>query len=111
MAWRQAWRKAWARTNGQSWLTVWHGARHGTCVTMGDVDYDLTRLNQFGRKHKRLRDEMEALRPELAEEIRAAHAAGVAQVDIAARSGYTRDQVRQICLPPERRRTRARATA
>jgi septal ring factor EnvC (AmiA/AmiB activator) len=73
---------------------------------MTTMDYDLARLTQLGRKHQRLRAELEALRPELAEEIRAAHDAGRAQVDIVKASGYTRDQVRQICLPPERRRVR-----
>lgn len=68
------------------------------------MDYDLTRLRQLGKRHRRLRDELDALRPELAEAIRAAAAAGVPQVEIAEESGYRRDQVRQICLPPERRR-------
>jgi hypothetical protein len=33
-------------------------------------------------------------------------AAGVAQVDIVKATGYTRDQVRQILLPAEQRRSR-----
>jgi hypothetical protein len=65
------------------------------------------RLAQLGRRHQRLRADLEALRPELAEEIRAAASSGVAQVVIVKATGYTRDQVRQICLPTERRRTRA----
>lgn len=73
---------------------------------MGAMTYDPNRLAQLGKKHQRLRAELEALRPELAEEIRAATAAGVAQVEITKATGYTRDQVRQITLPPERRRTR-----
>ncbi len=72
------------------------------------MDYDTTRLAQLGRRHQKLRDDLDALRPDLAEEIRAAHAAGMAQVDIVKATGYTRDQVRQICLPPDQRRTRAR---
>ncbi len=70
----------------------------------------MARLVQLGKRHQRLRSDLEALRPELADEIRAAYAAGVPQVDIARATGYTRDQVRQICLPPERRRTRRAAS-
>ena len=66
--------------------------------------FDPTRLQQLGRKMQRLRADVEQLRPELAEEIRAAAAAGMAQVDIVKATGYTRDQIRQICLPPEMRR-------
>jgi len=68
------------------------------------MEYDRTRLDQLGRKHQRLRAELDAIRPQLAEEIRAATAADVPQVDIVKATGYTRDQVRQICLPPDRRR-------
>lgn len=79
---------------------------HGTHGTMGPMTYDTTRLAQLGKKHHRLRTELEAIRPELADEIRTAAIAGVPQVEIAKVAGYTRDQVRQICLPPERRRRR-----
>lgn len=72
-------------------------------------EFDLTPLRQAGARHKRLRRDLEAIRPELAERIREAHAAGVPQVEIAEMSGYTRDQVRQISLPPDQRRTRARS--
>lgn len=68
------------------------------------MTYDTDRLAQLGRKHQRLRADLETLRPELAEEIRRAHEAGVSQTEIARLSGYLRDQVRQITLPPERRR-------
>jgi hypothetical protein len=73
------------------------------------VTYDPDRLAQLGRRHRKLRDDLDAIRPELAEAIREAYAAGVAQVDIVKTTGYTRDQVRQICLPPELRRRRARS--
>lgn len=73
------------------------------------TDHDLTRLLQLGARHRRLRLELATLRPELAEEIRRAGAAGVPQAKIADICGYTRDQVRQICLPPEKRRTRKRS--
>lgn len=72
------------------------------------MTYDPARLTQLGKRHIKLRDELRALVPELAAEIRAADAAGMPQVDIVAATGYTRDQVRQICLPPEKRRTRAK---
>lgn len=72
------------------------------------MDYDTTRLAQLGRKHQRLRTDLEDLRPQLADEIRAATEAGVSQAEIAKLSGYTRDQIRQITLPPDRRRTRAK---
>lgn len=70
-------------------------------------EFDLTPLRQAGAKHKRLRRDLDAIRPELAELIRKAHAAEVPQTVIAELSGYTRDQIRQITLPPDRRRTRA----
>jgi hypothetical protein len=70
------------------------------------MGYDLNRLASLGLRHQRLRADLNALRPELAEEIRAATAAGVAQTEIVRLTGYTRDQVRQICLPPELRRSR-----
>jgi hypothetical protein len=72
------------------------------------MTYDPARLIQLGKRHRKLRDDLEAVRPELADEIRTAHAAGMPQVEIVAASGYTRDQVRQICLPPDRRRTRGK---
>jgi hypothetical protein len=67
------------------------------------------RLAELGRRHRRLRADLDALRPLLAEAIREAHADGMAQVDVVKATGYTRDQVRQICLPAERRRVRARS--
>lgn len=68
--------------------------------------YDPTRLAQLGRRHKRLRDDLAKLRPGLADEIRRARAAGMAQADIVKVTGYARDRVRQICLPADRRRRR-----
>jgi len=73
------------------------------------TSFHTDRLAQLGKRHIRLRDDLDALRPELADVIRAAHVAGVPQVEIVKLSGYTRDQVRQICLPPERRRSRVKA--
>jgi hypothetical protein len=70
-------------------------------------EFDITPLRQTGARHKRLRRDLDAIRPELAELIRKASAAGIAQVEIAELSGYTRDQIRQITLPPGKRRSRA----
>ncbi len=95
---------------GQVDTEIRYGAMHGTRGMVVAMDYDSTRLAQLGRRHQRLRADLEALRPGLADEIRLAAAAGVPQAEIAAMSGYTRDQVRQITLPPERRRTRAKAS-
>lgn len=60
--------------------------------------YNRKRLDDLGARFRSLRDEIEELRPRLAEEIRAAHAAGVKQVDIVKATGYTRELVRRICL-------------
>jgi len=57
---------------------------------------DWDKLKQLGRKHQRLRADLDALRPELAEEIRAAVRAGIPQVEIVKITGYTRDRVRTI---------------
>lgn len=74
------------------------------------MTYEPDRLAQLGKRHQRLRADLDTVRPELAEEIRAAAAAGVPQVEIVKLSGYTRDQVRQICLPADRKRVRRSAT-
>lgn len=86
--------------------------RHaGHCATMGPMAYDPDRLNDLGRRYQRARAEVDAVRPDLADEIRAAAAGGMAQVDIVKATGYTRDQIRQICLPPARRRSRAKVSS
>ena len=58
--------------------------------------HDMERLRQLGRKHQRLRGDLDALRPELAGEIRAAAHDGVPQVEIVKATGYTRDRIRKI---------------
>lgn len=60
------------------------------------MSYDQTRLAQMGRKFQALRSGVDAIRLELAAEIRAAAAAGVPQVEIVRATGYTRDQIRLI---------------
>jgi hypothetical protein len=70
------------------------------------MSFNPDRLAKLGNRHNRLRADLAALVPELHEEIRAATAAGMPQSVIAKATGYTRDQVRQITLPPERRRRR-----
>lgn len=71
----------------------------------------------MGRKRKRLLDQLAALRAEMLPVIREAHAAQVEQKEIAEVAHYTRDAIRQMCLPPEkaeaereRRRKRTRKT-
>ena len=66
------------------------------------MTYDPENLKRLGRRHQRLRDELEALRPELAAEIVAATAAGVRPVDIVKATGYTRDGIRKLLLAAER---------
>lgn len=83
-------------------LTVWHHR---------SMAYNPDRLTYLGRRLQRLRTAVDTLRPEVAAEIRTAHEAGMSQVDIVRATGYTRDQIRQICLPPERRRSRAVSSA
>jgi len=72
------------------------------------MSFDLDQLKRIGGKYQRLRADLAEVRPALAELIREAHKAGVTQVTIVKATGYTRDQIRQICLPEERRRIRAR---
>lgn len=67
------------------------------------MDYDLTHLAQLGRKRKRLLDQLDEVSRELEPEILAANAANVGQKTIAELTHYTRDSVRQKCLPPEQR--------
>lgn len=75
------------------------------------MDYDPSRLTKLGAKFQRLRAELEAVRPDLADEIRTAHEAGMPQVEIVRLTGYTRELVRQICLPPDRKPVRAKSAS
>ncbi|MDG4791777.1 hypothetical protein O7626_38840 [Micromonospora sp. WMMD1102] len=56
----------------------------------------------LGRKRKQLLDQLEKLRQEILPEIQAANAAGVQQGKIAEVSHYTRDMIREMCLPPDK---------
>lgn len=69
--------------------------------------HNLARLMTLGRKRKRLLEQLEVLRKEMAPEIQAADKAGVQQKTIAEVSYYTRDMVRQMCLPPDKREAEA----
>jgi hypothetical protein len=60
------------------------------------MDYDTKRLAALGKRMQRLREDADALRPQLTEEILAALHAGVRQVDIVKMTGYTRDAIRQM---------------
>jgi hypothetical protein len=62
------------------------------------MSYDPDRLRQLGKRHQRLRADLDALRPDLADEIRAAAKAGVPQVEIVKATGYTRDRIYHICI-------------
>lgn len=62
------------------------------------MTYDPQRLQQLGKKSQRLRAELEALRPELVAEIKAAAAADMRPVDIVKATGYTRDGIRKILI-------------
>jgi len=66
------------------------------------VTYDSDRLVTLGRRHQRLRAELDALRPELAAAILEAVRAGVHQVEIVRATGYTRELLRQIVRRAER---------
>jgi hypothetical protein len=74
-----------------------------------DHGFDTGELERLGKRFQRLREQLDELRPLLAAEIQAATAAGVPQAIVARLSTYTRDQVRQIILPPEKKRSRAKA--
>lgn len=65
--------------------------------------YDTKRLAELGRKHRKLKADLETLREQMAPEIIAANLAGVQQKDIADLSDYTRESIRQICLTDEQR--------
>jgi hypothetical protein len=64
---------------------------------------DTDQLATLGAKAKRLRAQLDELKPQLDDAIRAAHAAGTPQVEIVAASGYTREMIRQLCLTEEER--------
>jgi len=53
-------------------------------------------LRELGDRRQRLQAELDEIRPRLADLIRAAHAAGLRQVDIVRATGYTREMVRRI---------------
>lgn len=67
------------------------------------MTYDTKRLADLGRKHRKLKADLDALRAEIVPEIIAADLAGLQQKDIAELSDYTRESIRQICLTDEQR--------
>lgn len=67
------------------------------------MTHDLSRLQQLGRKRKRLLDQLEELRPAITAEVIAAAQDDVPQTDIVKASHYTRDWVRQMCMTDEQR--------
>lgn len=64
---------------------------------------DLTRLNQLGKRHKKLRAELDELIPELEAEIKAIYRPGErpSQETIAEIVGYKRDNIRLLLMTPE----------
>lgn len=57
----------------------------------------MTKLDELGRRYKKLVAELEALKPQLHDEIRRERAAGVSQRELMERSGYkTIQQIRTI---------------
>lgn len=55
------------------------------------------RLTKLGARHRRLRDELDAVRDQLQPLIVEATLAGIAQTDLVDLTGYTRDRIRVIC--------------
>ncbi len=75
----------------------------------------IAELAQLGGEHEQLTKQLEAVRTLLRPLIIKADQAGIPQVDIVDLTGYTRETVRKICLPPgqaeaeqEKRRARRR---
>lgn len=60
-------------------------------------------LATLGAKFKRLRAQLDEVKPQLDDAIRAAAAADVPQVEIVAATGYTREMIRQVCMTDEER--------
>jgi hypothetical protein len=73
------------------------------------TDYDLTRMDELGRRYERRRKAADETREELLPEILAALAAGVPQVKIVKASRLTRERVRQIERAAQRRAERKEA--
>lgn len=53
-------------------------------------------LRRLGSRRQRLQAELDEIRPQLVDAIRAAAAEGVRQVEIVKATGYTREMVRRI---------------
>ncbi len=69
----------------------------------------MTNLDALGRRHRKMQADLEALRAELAEAIRAERTAGATYVDLMTRSGYTSmETIRQIVKPTARDTANAR---
>jgi DNA-binding TFAR19-related protein (PDSD5 family) len=62
-------------------------------------------LDTLGRRHRKLQDELDALRGELADAIRAEREAGATYQQLLQRSGYgSQETIRQIVKPEARER-------
>lgn len=63
----------------------------------------MTDLDTLGRKHKRLQDELEEIREQLADAIRAEAENGATWMELANRSGYKSTETIRRILRPEAR--------
>lgn len=73
--------------------------------------HDTSRLQDLGRRHRRLTAQLAEIKPQLEAEIREAAEAGVAQVDICEWTGYKREWVRLAADPAKREARAARQRA
>jgi predicted transcriptional regulator len=64
--------------------------------------YDPTDLDALGRRHRRLKDSLKEVVAALTPEVRAAAQAGMPYAEIARRTGYTPERVRQIASSEEK---------
>jgi hypothetical protein len=67
------------------------------------TDLEDMNLDQLGRRHRKLEDDLKAVREALAPAIRAERAAGASYADLLNRSGYRSiETIRQITKPDQR---------
>lgn len=89
--------------SGEPWHPVVPPTRPLACASLAAVDYDTRRLAKLGAERQERQRIERKERPKLLSEIRAAAEADVPQVEIVRLTGYTREQVRRICLPDAQR--------
>lgn len=67
------------------------------------MDFDPTNLIRLGTARRRREAATEKERPELEKEIQTAAASGMPQHQIVEITGYSRENVRLLCMTPEQR--------